>query len=249
MDKTFNELCHSNNPGEEMPSKKFISKADLLVCEYLSKMNCDHVLRDFIEEINGDTLNQIFRVLKNIPDKVTCMALKGNKREIQYFFSLLASWKMPLTTLNLSRTACGNEELHLVHSFTNLTKINLSGCQEISDEGMKELVKLPLKHINVAYTKVSDVGLKIIATIVTIEDLNLVKCDITDEGLEEAGKSLINLTELDIGRCEKVKGDSFVHLKNLKRIDITFCDGITKGTRKNLPENCNVICRQAFFGA
>lgn len=89
----------------------------------------------------------------------------------------------------------------------------------IEDDWLVHLENLPLIHLSIYGSKVTDEGMKHLAKISTLRSLNLTETDITDEGIRNL-KPLRELTNLNLTRT-KITNDgaralkSFRHLRNV----------------------------------
>lgn len=150
-----------------------------------------------------------------------------------------------LTKLNFSGSGITDESMKCLSILESLKKLDLSECQEITDEGIKNLVlpgKLKLLKWLDCYKcgGISDDGLKYISE--NLPSLNFLNVDssvdITDKGLKYLSK-LKFLTNVNFSDCINItnKGLKYFRLyKTLTKIDISGCCEITKHGLKYLSE-------------
>ena len=105
---------------------------------------------------------------------------------------------------------------------------------KITDEGLAELAKLDLPHLETLTLgwcdEITDAGLAHIVRMQTLTWLGLTTCPkITDAGLRELVNAK-NLTGLDLRGCPNITDDGIQQLaakKNWERIDLGGCPKIT----------------------
>src|SRR5262249_14880942 len=70
-------------------------------------------------------------------------------------------------------------------------------CTDVTGEGLRELAKLKVARVDLAFTKVSEGGLNALAELTSLEELNLEENRLTMAGLKELARSkslrLLNL--------------------------------------------------------
>ena len=93
----------------------------------------------------------------------------------------------------------------------------------MADQGLKHLEKLPLTHLGLAQTQISDAGLISLATM-PLEYLNLYGAPVTPRGLEVLRK-LKSLNQLTIAIPEENR-DEVEHLGSV--LGMTITEGIRK---------------------
>ena len=91
--------------------------------------------------------------------------------------SALIEQGLPAVVLILLRTKVGDVELELVAELHSLQKLILTGCKNISDEGMHPLTRLPfLEELHLWETRITDEGLTILAKAPALRELILYDC-------------------------------------------------------------------------
>jgi len=131
-----------------------------------------------------------------------------------------------LETLHIWGAAITDEGLKYLDSLSNLNDLSLRGCRKITGVGIAYLQRLPIERLALNHTALSDKNLKIIGAIKTLEELHLLRTDLSGSGLYDL-RSLVNLRELNlegtsINREDLVLLLSFLNelkLLNLKNID------------------------------
>ena len=137
---------------------------------------------------------------------------------------------------------------------SNLTYLELSGCREITDEGLKHmkhmssLTSLGLRlEYDYRYARTrskarnfTDEGMKILGAISALSSLDLENCKrVTDKGLmKELGRSS-NLTFLNMTRCFKVTDEGlkqFKRIPNLTSLNLHRCSKISDAGLKELKQ-------------
>ena len=85
-----------------------------------------------------------------------------------------------------------------------LTSLELDWCDKLTNTAMWALRNLTtLTSLNVAFTKIDDVGMLSLSTLPALTRLNISCTDVTDEGLR-ALANLPALTSLNIEDCESI---------------------------------------------
>eukprot|EP00242_Pyramimonas_sp_CCMP2087_P001278 CAMPEP_0198229078 /NCGR_PEP_ID=MMETSP1445-20131203/113933_1 /TAXON_ID=36898 /ORGANISM="Pyramimonas sp., Strain CCMP2087" /LENGTH=327 /DNA_ID=CAMNT_0043909519 /DNA_START=216 /DNA_END=1199 /DNA_ORIENTATION=- len=121
-----------------------------------------------------------------------------------------------LTSIDL--TSCqevSDNGLRTLAGLTTLTSLNLSGCFKVSGDGLQALVGLTaLTSLNLAWCEqVSDDGLRSLAGLTTLTSLDLAYCDqVSDNGLH-ALAGLTALTSLQLKGCEQVSDNGLSALE------------------------------------
>jgi serine/threonine protein kinase len=134
------------------------------------------------------------------------------------------------------------------HPFANrITRVDLSGCESVTDSGLSHLVALGgLQHVNgYGCRGITDAGLAHLSNLPRLVRLDLTRCGgITDAGLAH----LIPLTELEyltLGGCDWITDAGLVHLakvKSLKAVSVRGTQVSEAGAerlRRAVP-GCNV---------
>ena len=121
---------------------------------------------------------------------------------------------------------------------------------KITDKGLSYLSELQLPLLQVVMlgncNKITDEGLKYIATIKTVKQLSLRSCTgITDEGLRNL-TGMPNLQTLDLRNCQNITDQGIMNLKGIKqlrRVLLGGCKNVSAEGVKKLQElmpNCSV---------
>jgi Leucine rich repeat len=65
-----------------------------------------------------------------------------------------------------------------------LTALGLSGCKEVTDDGVRHLARLPaLQHLDLSGTSITDAGLQVLRDLPRLRTLSLAWTRVTDEGI------------------------------------------------------------------
>ncbi|EFJ37627.1 hypothetical protein SELMODRAFT_437235 [Selaginella moellendorffii] len=130
-----------------------------------------------------------------------------------------------ITDIGLGCLAAGCKMLKL---------LTLKGCLGITDIGIA-LVAVnckQLRTLDLSYTEVTDEGLASIATLHSLEVLNLVSCNnVDDGGLRSLKRSCRSLLKLDVSRCSNVSDAGLAALAtshlSLEQLTLSYCSIIT----------------------
>ena len=99
----------------------------------------------------------------------------------------------------------------------NVTHLHLMTPPQITDAGLKEVVKLQnLTELILDYTRIADAGLKEVANLQKLERLALSETKITDAGLKDIAK-LQKLTKLDLDKT-KITDAGLKEVAKLQRL-------------------------------
>jgi len=123
-----------------------------------------------------------------------------------------------------------------IKDLVNLKKLGLSYTSKITDEGIKQLVKLETLYLWGNWEvndncKITDEGIKYL---VNLKELCLWKNGIiSDEGI----KYLVNLTSIDLSENSKITDEGIKYLVNLNSINLMKNSKITTEMRNELRKN------------
>lgn len=141
---------------------------------------------------------------------------------------------------------CGLNGSELNSSFPasqSLLSLSLQDCQKLTDESLRYIAQgLPkLRGINLSFcVSITDTGLKSLAKMASLEDLNLRSCDnVSDIGIGFLAEEHGRIQALDMSFCGNVTDASLRHLASsqlmaasLQRLAMTTCaitdDGLVK---------------------
>jgi len=105
------------------------------------------------------------------------------------------------------------EHLDALDEFPELTAVSLVGIRD--EKELAKLAELPnLRALDVAYSKISDVGLSYIAALGELRVLNLASTEVSDAGLAHLAK-LKHLRSLDLESTE-ITDEGLAYLKDLE---------------------------------
>ncbi len=140
-----------------------------------------------------------------------------------------------VTELDLSRC-----DAH-VSNLTNVTSLNLSGCDGLTDVSLSHLSDLTyLAVLNLSGCDgLTDVSLSHLSDLTNLAELNLSGCDgLTDVSLSHLS-DLTNLASLDLSGCYRLTDASLSHLSdltNLASLDLNGCFELTEPAVHELRE-------------
>ncbi len=132
---------------------------------------------------------------------------------------------------------------NLVTSASDLRTLNLVGCKNLTDNGIKLLSSLTkLKNLHLSdCNQVTDAGLKHLASLTQLESLKLIKCrQLTNEGLKEYLTSLaqLQILHLDLEGCPslpgEITGEIIKHLTALPLHTLSFNGCLGRVTDEDL---------------
>ena len=126
-----------------------------------------------------------------------------------------------LQRLSLLGCPVTDDQLKLLSNLDKLEYLDLSGCDQITDEAFKTLAAFPsLRILHVAKTPISDRALANLASSKTLDDLDFSGTDISDRGIEYLGTG--KLHSLDLDGCKNISNRTleliprkFPHLRRL----------------------------------
>ncbi|MBM4074365.1 MAG: hypothetical protein FJ267_01815, partial [Planctomycetes bacterium] len=128
-----------------------------------------------------------------------------------------------------------------IANLTSITKLDLSEGI-FGDEGMKHLAALKnLEDLNLWKVPVSNEGLTSIVGLTKLKKLNLSESRINDDGVKML-KVLTELEDLNLSQTEITPSalEQITELKKLKKLTINFCTMITteskEALQKGMPE-------------
>ncbi|MDR3623966.1 MAG: hypothetical protein P4L16_02365 [Chlamydiales bacterium] len=111
-----------------------------------------------------------------------------------------------LTSITLKHTQISDLTQLNMHRFT---KINISGCLELSDESFAHLATAThLKILKCSKTKISDRHLPFLNPLQKLNSLDLARCPISDIRRLDVNR----LRKLNISGCKNLSGKSYTHL-------------------------------------
>ncbi|XP_055379384.1 F-box/LRR-repeat protein 14 [Condylostylus longicornis] len=121
-----------------------------------------------------------------------------------------------------------------------LESLGLQDCQRLSDEALGHIAQglTSLKVINLSFcVSVTDSGLKHLAKMPELQELNLRSCDnISDIGMAYLTEGCTGLTCLDVSFCDKITDHALAHiangLDNLKSLSLNQCQITDEGIEK-----------------
>lgn len=127
--------------------------------------------------------------------------------------------------LNLEACSFVDDSVLAFFGTLNLETLNLKRCN-ITDLGLIYLIALALKKLNVSCCEqVTDAGLDKLASISSLNYLNLSQCPIGDAGLKHL-EVLPHLAVLDVCQCPGVTGPQLLRFEYLQEISVWNCRNV-----------------------
>eukprot|EP00242_Pyramimonas_sp_CCMP2087_P014610 CAMPEP_0198200836 /NCGR_PEP_ID=MMETSP1445-20131203/3757_1 /TAXON_ID=36898 /ORGANISM="Pyramimonas sp., Strain CCMP2087" /LENGTH=279 /DNA_ID=CAMNT_0043870997 /DNA_START=462 /DNA_END=1301 /DNA_ORIENTATION=- len=134
-------------------------------------------------------------------------------------------------TLHLKASLDVNDDvLRALALLTGLTSLNLSGCVQVTDKGLRAALAplARLTNLNLAYCSgLTDKGVRaLLPPLTTLTSLNLADCrGVTNEGLK-ALAPLTALTSLNLASCNRLTDEgvrALTQLRSLTSLNLTHC--------------------------
>jgi hypothetical protein len=159
-----------------------------------------------------------------------CGEIKITPQTVKYLDKILNSInKFKKLTYTIVSSTLRNKKLEQISTNNtlqqNLTTLNLSGCNNITDEGLQQLTQLKnLTTLDLSGCKqITDGGLNNLAQLTKLTTLDLCGCElITNAGLNNFAQ-LTKLTTLNLCNCYKITDAGFKSLRlNLPNIKIQY---------------------------
>ncbi|XP_058820424.1 F-box/LRR-repeat protein 14 [Topomyia yanbarensis] len=121
-----------------------------------------------------------------------------------------------------------------------LEYLGLQDCQRLSDEALRHIAQglTSLKSINLSFCVcVTDSGLKHLAKMIKLEELNLRACDnISDIGMAYLTEGGSSISSLDVSFCDKIADQALTHISqglfHLKSLSLSACQITDEGLGK-----------------
>lgn len=174
-------------------------------------------------------------LIKGIPN-LESLNLSGCFNLSDHTFEGAISKEVPsLTSLNLSncKDISNSSLVTIAIRCKNLETIDLSGCTKITNDGLANLASLPkLKHLNLrSCRQISDPGIGHLsgASLSSASEVS---------SQHQPPPAASSLESLSLQDCQKLSDESLRYisqgLRNLKRINLSFCVSITDTGLKSL---------------
>lgn len=117
-----------------------------------------------------------------------------------YFCSLYDEGNTDKTPLGTCLTGAGLRHLQGLP----ISSINLHSCKNLNEAALALLRGLPLMHLDLGYTGISDAGLQYLEDL-PLEKLNVGGCKVTDAGLGIIKR--MHLTDLGLDNIKRLTGN------------------------------------------
>ncbi|XP_058058999.1 F-box/LRR-repeat protein 14 [Anopheles bellator] len=194
------------------------------------------------KQVTDSSLGRITQHLKNIE-----ILELGGCCNITNTGLLLISWGLKkLRRLNLR--SCWHISDHGIGHLAGLSKetadgtpalefLGLQDCQRLSDEALRHIAQglTSMRSINLSFcVSVTDSGLKHLARMPHLEELNLRACDnISDIGMAYLTEGCSSIATLDVSFCDKVADQAMVHISQglfqLRSLSLSACQITDEG--------------------
>lgn len=156
-----------------------------------------------------------------------------------------------LTDLNWHMDTLTDAGFVHVASLTNLVKLNLRYCKQLTGHGLTHIKSLSnVQQLCLAHCdQVSDVGLGHVARLSNLQQLDLAFCkQITNDGLVHLTK-LPDLHELNLKACDQLTDAGLVHLgrmSSLQHLRLSHCESVTSAGLAHLTALINMRVLDLF---
>lgn len=166
-------------------------------------------------------------------DKLQTLSLRGTKAGSKSL-EALRSIKESLISLDLSGLSITDQGMEQVGKLCELTRLDLSWNNSVTNDGLKHLSGLRLERLNLAGSHhITDAGLVHLRDL-PLTDLDLSCISISDHGLSHL-RNLTSLRKLKLSSSQHITNrglECLSGLNNLAHLDLSKCNRITdKGLR------------------
>ncbi|MDZ4837826.1 MAG: protein kinase [Candidatus Melainabacteria bacterium] len=120
----------------------------------------------------------------------------------------------------------------------DVSKGDLEGQLDITDEGWAAVAKLPLKEVNVSRVLIRDSGIKLLSKIPTLKEIDLTDTNVTDKGMEYLVKT--PLTHLNVSQCIFISNRSAASIAKISGLKLLNACG-TDYTDDSLNQICSSL--------
>ena len=107
-----------------------------------------------------------------------------------------------------------------------ITALHLSGCRQVTDEGMRHLARLPaLQHLDLSGTSITDAGLQVLRNLPALRTLSLAWTAVTDDGIGALARC-DQVEHVDLGATRAGDGAlrALAGKRNLRHLVIALTD-------------------------
>ncbi len=131
----------------------------------------------------------------------------------------------PVVAVDLNYTWAGDQELEALRAFPELRILKLRECFGLTGKGMHALAGLTrLQELDLSKGRITDEGLKHLQGLTNLRSLTLFwNNDVTDEGLRHL-RGLTNLRRLDVSLCFDITDKGVSHLRGLTNLQYLGLD-------------------------
>ncbi|CAF1003625.1 unnamed protein product [Didymodactylos carnosus] len=133
--------------------------------------------------------------------------------------------------------------IKFIHEYLNLRKIHLNNCPLITDKSLYSIGQCCHRLIELDLNgcmNISDEGIKELKCLLHIKSLGLAQTSITDMALYSIGQASFKhmLQEINVKQCQNITDDGFMYLlsncPNLRTIGFLHCPKLTELSRQSL---------------
>lgn len=181
-------------------------------------------------DLRGYQLKVSNQLIKHLPNPKN-LFVDCSQINLELIFRLTRLCKLQLENIDPEY----QNNLAGISVLTNLTQLDLSGCEEMAEEGDNHLSSLiQLKELSLSTHQMKN--LNFIRCLTNLESLDLSECDkLKDQHLSALGP-LKNLRILNIKECAKLTFDLFIYLKEftrLKKLIFSSLNDAEEGNNEN----------------
>lgn len=215
-----------------------ITDANLCNAFFQDLPNLKELNLSLCKQITDTSLNRIAYHLKNLEvlelggccnltnASLSAIAIKLKKLKR---LNLRSCWQ--ITDQGICQLAGLNKEKLVGDEPLALEYLGLQDCQRLTDESMKYIADglLTIQSINLSFcVSVTDGGLKSLASMPNLKELNLRSCDnISNIGMEYLTKGACTVTSLDVSFCDKIGDEALNHLSqglfHMRSLSLNHC--------------------------
>jgi hypothetical protein len=136
--------------------------------------------------------------------------------------------KNPIETLCLSNCYNLTDEaiIAVSENLPDLKDLGLFNCPLVTNTSIIRVAAnlRGLKSLDIRYTRASDLAVEAIVTNLSLKELFLCHCDITDKSIHQIATSQLELEKFYINECIKITDESVIELAKLDRLTQISCD-------------------------
>lgn len=247
--KRVQVLSLKKSPGEVFKCMPNLESLNLSGCYNVTDYGMKNALSELFpsvtklnlslcKQVTDTSVNRISKFLRNLEH----LELGGCGNITNSGLLIIARDLKKLKTLDLR--SCWNISdqgiAYLTHLYMPLEHLGLQDCQKLSDEALRYVrngLGKTLKSINLSFSCITDSGLKHLAKMTELQELDLRSCDnISEIGMAYLAEGGSRISSLDVSFCEKIGDQALVHISqglfNLKSLSLSACQVSDEGICK-----------------